>query len=178
MRLESGWRARNYRLERQFHQSSQPREAARCRPLLPSPLPLRHQPTRACAFAGARDCSPFGVILRHAVGFNNRQVESPLHFRHQLGRQRGGTGSYEAQPRWLRNATSNGDPFKDGLVYGWNRSEPSGLELFHPIQNLRNVKAGCAHHAGTMHMEKRHDVQATVHLGEFQRTDDILSGEN
>ena len=108
----------------------------------------------------------------------DRQVENPLHFRHQLGRQRGGTGSYEAQPRWLRNATSNGDPFKDGLVYGWNRSEPSGLELFHPIQNLRNVKAGCAHHAGTMHMEKWHDVQATVHLGEFQRTDDILSGEN
>jgi len=109
--------------------------------------------------------------LRHAVG-------SPLHFRHQLGRQRGGTGSYEEQPRWLRNATSNGDPVKDGLVYGWDRSEPSGLELFHPIQNLRNVKAGCAHHAGSMHMEKRHDVQATVHLGEFQRTDDILSGEN
>jgi len=62
MRLESGWRARNYRLERQFHQCSQPREAARCRPSLPSPLPLRHQPTRACAFAGARDCSPFGVM--------------------------------------------------------------------------------------------------------------------
>src|SRR6266699_6383691 len=72
--------------------------------------------------------------------------------------------------------TSNGDPVKDGLVYGWDRSEPSGLELFHSIQNLRNVKAGCAHHAGSMHMEKRHDVQATVHLGEFQRTDDILSG--
>src|SRR6266699_987111 len=41
--------------------------------------------------------------------------------------------------------TSNGDPVKDGLVYGWDRSEPSGLELFHPIQNLRNVKARCAH---------------------------------
>src|SRR5207249_277632 len=156
MRLESGWRTRNYRLERQFHQCSQPREAARCRPLLPSPLPLRHQPTRACAFAGARDCSPFGTGRSKIRSISAISLGDSAEEQDRMKSNRDGFGMPPATATLLRMA----------LVYGWDRSEPSGLELFHPIQNLRNVKAGCAHHAGSMHMEKRHDVEATVHLGE------------